>query len=154
MFRALRDDVVARHRAEHRLHVQANPMHAGFAAGNVIGEFILDPTTGRPDFRFARCSRKWFWWTKSTAASPRTQAAMLEAMGEGMVSMDKVSYRSKNRSWSWRRKIRSSRKGHFDCPKRKWIVSFALEPRYPDAAEEKKMCERIRRSIPSKQSSR
>ena len=60
---------------------------------HVIGDFILDPTTGRPDFRFGPLFAQMVLVDEINRASPRTQAAMLEAMGEGMVSMDRVSYK-------------------------------------------------------------
>jgi len=77
----------------------------------------------------ARCSRKWFLVDEINRASPRTQAAMLEAMGEGMVSMDKVSYRLEKPFMVMATQNPIEQEGHFDCPKRKWIVFFALEPR-------------------------
>src|SRR5664280_883409 len=54
---------------------------------NVIGDFVLNPTTGKPDFRFGPLFSQMVLVDEINRASPRTQAAMLEAMGEGMVSM-------------------------------------------------------------------
>ncbi|HEY5232878.1 MAG TPA: AAA family ATPase [Verrucomicrobiae bacterium] len=110
---------------------------------NVIGEFILDPTTGRPDFRFGPLFAQMVLVDEINRASPRTQAAMLEAMGEGMVSMDKVSYRLEKPFMVMATQNPIEQEGTFRLPEAqmdRFLLRLSLG--YPDAAEEKKMCER------------
>jgi MoxR-like ATPase len=68
-------------------------------------------------------------------ATPKTQSAMLETMQEGTVTASGRRCRkarsrrpatgtnSKNRSWSWPRKTRSSRKARIPCPRRSSTAS-------------------------------
>jgi MoxR-like ATPase len=110
---------------------------------NVIGEFILDPTTGRPDFRFGPLFAQMVLVDEINRASPRTQAAMLEAMGEGMVSMDKVSYQLQKPFMVMATQNPIEQEGTFRLPEAqmdRFLLRLSLG--YPDAAEEKKMCER------------
>jgi MoxR-like ATPase len=110
---------------------------------NVIGDFILDPTTGRPDFRFGPLFAQMVLVDEINRASPRTQAAMLEAMGEGMVSMDKVSYRLEKPFMVMATQNPIEQEGTFRLPEAqmdRFLLRLSLG--YPDAAEEKKMCER------------
>jgi MoxR-like ATPase len=110
---------------------------------NVIGDFILDPTTGRPDFRFGPLFAQMVLVDEINRASPRTQAAMLEAMGEGMISMDKVSYRLEKPFMVMATQNPIEQEGTFRLPEAqmdRFLLRLSLG--YPDAAEEKKMCER------------
>jgi MoxR-like ATPase len=110
---------------------------------NVIGDYILDPTTGRPDFRFGPLFAQMVLVDEINRASPRTQAAMLEAMGEGMVSMDKVSYRLEKPFMVMATQNPIEQEGTFRLPEAqmdRFLLRLSLG--YPDAAEEKKMCER------------
>ena len=110
---------------------------------NVIGDFILDPTTGRPDFRFGPLFAQMVLVDEINRASPRTQAAMLEAMGEGMVSMDKVSYTLQKPFMVMATQNPIEQEGTFRLPEAqmdRFLLRLSLG--YPDAAEEKKMCER------------
>ena len=49
-------------------------------------------------------------------ATPRTQSALLEAMGEAQVTVNKVTTRYQSRSWFSQPKIRLSSKGFSPCP--------------------------------------
>ena len=114
---------------------------------NVIGDFILDPTTGRPDFRFGPLFAQQMGPRGRNQSAPashaRLEAAMLEAMGEGMVSMDKVSYRLEKPFMVMATQNPIEQEGTFRLPEAqmdRFLLRLSLG--YPDAAEEKKMCER------------
>jgi MoxR-like ATPase len=116
---------------------------------NVIGDFILDPTTGRPDFRFGPLFAQMVLVDEINRASPRTQAAMLEAMGEGMISMDKVSYRLEKPFMVMATQNPIEQEGTFRLPEAqmdRFLLRLSLG--YPDAVEERKMCERIQTQHP------
>ena len=116
---------------------------------NVIGDYILDPTTGRPDFRFGPLFAQMVLVDEINRASPRTQAAMLEAMGEGMVSMDKVSYALEKPFMVMATQNPIEQEGTFRLPEAqmdRFLVRLSLG--YPDAAEERRMCERIQAKHP------
>ena len=53
-------------------------------------------------------------------ATPKTQAALLEAMDEHQVTVDGSSYPLPARSWSWRLRIRSSTREPSRCRNRSW----------------------------------
>ena len=116
---------------------------------NVIGDYILDPTTGRPDIRFGPIFAQMVLVDEINRASPRTQAVMLEAMGEGMVSMDKVSYRLERPFMVMATQNPIEQEGTFRLPEAqmdRFLLRLTIG--YPDAAEEKKMCERIQAQHP------
>ena len=116
---------------------------------NVVGDYILDPTTGRPDIRFGPLFAQMVLVDEINRASPRTQAVMLEAMGEGMVSMDKVSYQLQKPFMVMATQNPIEHEGTFRLPEAqmdRFLLRLSLG--YPDAAEEKKMCERIQSQHP------
>jgi len=116
---------------------------------NVIGDYILDPTTGRPDFRFGPLFAQMVLVDEINRASPRTQSAMLEAMGEGMVSMDKVSYRLEKPFMVMATQNPIEQEGTFRLPEAqmdRFLLRLSLG--YPDAIEERRMCERIQSQHP------
>ncbi len=116
---------------------------------NVIGDFILDPTTGRPDFRFGPLFAQMVLVDEINRASPRTQAAMLEAMGEGMISMDKVSYRLEKPFMVMATQNPIEHEGTYRLPEAqmdRFLMRLSLG--YPDALEERKMCERAQSQHP------
>jgi MoxR-like ATPase len=116
---------------------------------NVVGDYILDPTTGRPDFRFGPIFAQMVLVDEINRASPRTQSAMLEAMGEGMVSMDKVSYRLEQPFMVMATQNPIEQEGTFRLPEAqmdRFLLRLSLG--YPAAAEERRMCERIQTQHP------
>ena len=116
---------------------------------NVIGDYILDPTTGRPDIRFGPIFSQMVLVDEINRASPRTQAVMLEAMGEGMVSMDKVSYQLPKPFMVMATQNPIESEGTFRLPEAqmdRFLLRLTIG--YPDAVEEKKMCERIQTQHP------
>ena len=90
---------------------------------DVFGEPQLDPQTGRTEFRFGPLFSQFVLVDEINRASPRTQSALLEAMGEAMVTRATSPTVCKNRSWWSPRKIPSSRKARSCCPKRRRTVS-------------------------------
>jgi MoxR-like ATPase len=82
-------------------------------------------------------------------ASPRTQSALLEAMGEGMVTMDRVSYRLEKPFMVMATQNPIEQEGTFRLPEAqmdRFILRLSLG--YPSAAEEKEMCRRIQQQHP------
>ncbi len=116
---------------------------------NVIGDYILDPTTGRPDIRFGPIFAQMVLVDEINRASPRTQAVMLEAMGEGTVSMDKTTYRLERPFMVMATQNPIEQEGTFRLPEAqmdRFLLRLSIG--YPDAAEEKKMCERVQTQHP------
>ena len=111
---------------------------------HVVGDFILDPTTGRKDFRFGPLFSQMVLVDEINRASPRTQSALLEAMGEGMVSMDRVSYRLEKPFMVMATQNPIEQEGTFRLPEAQMDrFLFRLSLGYPDAAQEKAMCQRV-----------
>jgi len=60
---------------------------------DVLGEPKLDPQSGRTEFRFGPIFSQFVLVDEINRASPRTQSALLEAMGESMVTTGNITYR-------------------------------------------------------------
>src|SRR3984957_11584634 len=116
---------------------------------HVIGDFILDPTTGKKDFRFAPLFSQMVLVDEINRASPRTQAALLEAMGEGLVTMDRTSYRLERPFMVMATQNPIEQEGTFRLPEAqmdRFLIRLSLG--YPSAAEEKTMCLRAQQQHP------
>jgi MoxR-like ATPase len=116
---------------------------------HVVGDFILDPTTGRKDFRFGPLFSQMVLVDEINRASPRTQSALLEAMGEGMVTMDRVSYRLEKPFMVMATQNPIEQEGTFRLPEAqmdRFILRLSLG--YPSADEEKEMCRRVQQQHP------
>ena len=116
---------------------------------HVVGDFILDPTTGRKDFRFGPLFSQMVLVDEINRASPRTQSALLEAMGEGMVTMDRVSYRLEKPFMVMATQNPIEQEGTFRLPEAqmdRFLLRLSLG--YPSAAEEKEMCQRVQQQHP------
>ena len=116
---------------------------------HVIGDFTLDPTTGKKDFRFGPLFSQMVLVDEINRASPRTQSALLEAMGEGMVTMDRVSYRLEKPFMVMATQNPIEQEGTFRLPEAqmdRFILRLSLG--YPSAAEEKEMCRRVQQQHP------
>jgi MoxR-like ATPase len=77
-------------------------------------------------------------------ASPRTQSALLEAMGEGLVSMDRVSYRLEKPFMVMATQNPIEQEGTFRLPEAqmdRFLLRLSLG--YPTAEQEKEMCQRV-----------
>jgi len=110
---------------------------------HVVGDFILDPSTGRKDFRFGPLFSQMVLVDEINRASPRTQSALLEAMGEGMVTMDRVSYRLEKPFMVMATQNPIEQEGTFRLPEAqvdRFLLRLSLG--YPDAEQEKEMCRR------------
>jgi MoxR-like ATPase len=111
---------------------------------HVVGDFILDPTTGRKDFRFGPLFSQMVLVDEINRASPRTQSALLEAMGEGMVSMDRVSYRLEKPFMVMATQNPIDQEGTFRLPEAqmdRFLLRLSLG--YPSAVQEIEMCQRV-----------
>jgi MoxR-like ATPase len=116
---------------------------------HVVGDFILDPTTGRKDFRFGPLFSQMVLVDEINRASPRTQSALLEAMGEGMVSMDRVSYRLEKPFMVMATQNPIEQEGTFRLPEAQMDrFLFRLSLGYPSAEQEKQMCQRVQLQHP------
>jgi len=116
---------------------------------NVIGDFILDPTTGRKDFRFGPLFSQMVLVDEINRASPRTQAALLEAMGEGAVTMDRTTYRLERPFMVMATQNPIEQEGTFRLPEAqmdRFLVRLSLG--YPSAEDEKEMCIRAQSQHP------
>jgi MoxR-like ATPase len=74
-------------------------------------------------------------------ASPRTQSALLEAMGEGMVSIDRVSYRLATPFMVMATQNPIEQEGTYRLPEAqmdRFLIRLSLG--YPGAEQEKDMC--------------
>ena len=111
---------------------------------HVVGDFTLDPSTGRKDFRFGPLFSQMVLVDEINRASPRTQSALLEAMGEGMVTMDRVSYRLEKPFMVMATQNPIEQEGTFRLPEAqmdRFLLRLSLG--YPGAAEEQEMCRRV-----------
>ncbi len=59
---------------------------------DVIGETRLDPESGKPEFYFGPLFSQFVLVDEINRANPRTQSALLEAMGESSVTVGRVIY--------------------------------------------------------------
>ncbi len=64
-----------------------------FLPSDVLGENYVDQQSGRTEFRFGPLFSQFVLVDEINRASPRTQSALLEAMGEAMVTAGNVTYR-------------------------------------------------------------
>jgi len=111
---------------------------------HVVGDFFLDPATGKRDLRFGPLFSQMVLVDEINRASPRTQSALLEAMGEGLVSMDRVSYRLEKPFMVMATQNPIEQEGTFRLPEAqmdRFLLRLSLG--YPNAAEEKEMCQRV-----------
>ncbi len=116
---------------------------------HVVGDFILDPSTGRKDFRFGPLFSQMVLVDEINRASPRTQSALLEAMGEGMVTMDRVSYRLEKPFMVMATQNPIEQEGTFRLPEAqmdRFLLRLSLG--YPSADQEREMCQRMQQQHP------
>jgi MoxR-like ATPase len=116
---------------------------------HVVGDFILDPTTGKKDFRFGPLFSQMVLVDEINRASPRTQSALLEAMGEGMVTMDRVSYRLEKPFMVMATQNPIEQEGTFRLPEAqmdRFLLRLSLG--YPSAGHEMEMCRRVQQQHP------
>ena len=90
---------------------------------DVTGVNVFDQRTNEFDFRAGPVFANLLLVDEVNRASPKTQSALLECMQEAQVTVDGVSYPLPTRSWSSRRRTRSSTRGRTRCPRRSSTAS-------------------------------
>jgi MoxR-like ATPase len=111
---------------------------------DVLGESRLDPHSGRTEFYFGPLFSQFVLVDEINRASPRTQSALLEAMGEAMVTAGSVSYRLQKPFMVIATQNPIEQEGTFLLPeaqKDRFLMRMNLG--YPSFAEEKQMVERF-----------
>jgi MoxR-like ATPase len=111
---------------------------------DVLGEPHLEPQTGRTEFRFGPLFSQFVLVDEINRASPRTQSALLEAMGEAMVTEGNVSYRLQKPFMVVATQNPIEQEGTFLLPEaQKDRFLMRLNLGYPSLANEKQMMERF-----------
>jgi MoxR-like ATPase len=111
---------------------------------DVLGESRIDPHSGRTEFYFGPIFSQFVLVDEINRASPRTQSALLEAMGEAMVTAGNVSYRLQRPFMVIATQNPIEQEGTFLLPeaqKDRFLVRMSLG--YPSATDEKQMVERF-----------
>jgi MoxR-like ATPase len=111
---------------------------------DVLGEPHLEPQTGRTEFRFGPLFSQFVLVDEINRASPRTQSALLEAMGEATVTEGNVSYRLQKPFMVVATQNPIEQEGTFLLPeaqKDRFLMRLSLG--YPSLADEKQMIERF-----------
>ena len=111
---------------------------------DVLGEAKLEPQTGRTEFRFGPIFSQFVLVDEINRASPRTQSALLEAMGESMVTTGNVTYRLQKPFMVVATQNPIEQEGTFLLPeaqKDRFLMRMSLG--YPSFADEKQMVERF-----------
>jgi MoxR-like ATPase len=111
---------------------------------DVLGEAKLEPQTGRTEFRFGPLFSQFVLVDEINRASPRTQSALLEAMGESMVTTGNVTYRLQKPFMVVATQNPIEQEGTFLLPeaqKDRFLMRMNLG--YPSFADEKQMVERF-----------
>jgi MoxR-like ATPase len=111
---------------------------------DVLGEAKLEPQTGRTEVRFGPLFSQFVLVDEINRASPRTQSALLEAMGESMVTAGNVTYRLQKPFMVIATQNPIEQEGTFLLPeaqKDRFLMRMNLG--YPSFADEKQMVERF-----------
>jgi len=111
---------------------------------DVLGQARLDPATGRSEFHFGPLFSQFVLVDEINRAAPRTQSALLEAMGEAMVTAGNVSYRLQKPFMVVATQNPVEQEGTFLLPeaqKDRFLMRLSLG--YPSLADEKQMIERF-----------
>jgi MoxR-like ATPase len=116
---------------------------------DILGENYLDPQSGRMEFRFGPIFSQLVLVDEINRSSPRTQAALLEAMGEGMITVERVSYRLQRPYMVIATQNPIEQAGTFTLPEAQMDrFLFRLSLGYPELKDEKLMCERFQLAHP------
>jgi MoxR-like ATPase len=116
---------------------------------DVLGEPYADRETGRTEFRFGPIFSQLVLVDEINRASPRTQAAMLEAMGEGMITEGRVTYNLERPFMIVATQNPIEQEGTYLLPeaqKDRFLIRMSLG--YPALKDEKEMCERFQQRHP------
>ena len=111
---------------------------------DVLGEPKLEPQTGRTEFRFGPLFSQFVLVDEINRASPRTQSALLEAMGESMVTTGNVTYRLQKPFMVVATQNPIEQEGTFLLPEaQKDRFLMRMDLGYPSLADERQMVERF-----------
>ena len=116
---------------------------------DVLGESRIDATTGRSEFYFGPLFSQFVLVDEINRAAPRTQSALLEAMGESSVTAGNVTYRLQKPFMVIATQNPIEQEGTFLLPeaqKDRFLIRMDLG--YPRLADEKQMMERFQRQHP------
>jgi MoxR-like ATPase len=116
---------------------------------DVLGEARLDPATGRTEFYFGPLFSQFVLVDEINRANPRTQAALLEAMGESSVTAGNVTYRLQKPFMVIATQNPIEQEGTFLLPeaqKDRFLIRMNLG--YPRTVDEKQMMERFQLQHP------
>jgi MoxR-like ATPase len=116
---------------------------------DVLGEAFKVRETGHAEYKFGPLFAQIVLVDEINRASPRTQAAMLEAMGEGMISVERVTYRMERPFMVIATQNPIEHEGTFGLPEAqldRFLIRMSLG--YPSLPDEKKMCERFQLGHP------
>lgn len=116
---------------------------------DVLGQPFTIPETGKVEYQFGPLFAQIVLVDEINRASPRTQAAMLEAMGEGMISVERVTYRIEKPFMVIATQNPIEHEGTFSLPEAqldRFLVRLSLG--YPSLADEKLMCQRFQLGHP------
>lgn len=116
---------------------------------DILGEPFLVPETGQTEYRFGPLFAQVVLVDEINRASPRTQAAMLEAMGEGLISIERVTYRMELPFMVIATQNPIEQEGTFNLPEAqldRFLVRMSLG--YPSLEHEKEMCQRFQLGHP------
>ncbi len=116
---------------------------------DVLGEPFTVKETGQTQYKFGPLFSQVVLVDEINRASPRTQAAMLEAMGEGMISIERVTYRMERPFMVIATQNPIEHEGTFSLPEAqvdRFLMRISLG--YPSLQDEKQMCERLQLGHP------
>jgi MoxR-like ATPase len=116
---------------------------------DVLGEPFTVPETGKVEFQFGPLFAHVVLVDEINRASPRTQAAMLEAMGESMITVERVTYRMERPFMVIATQNPIEHEGTFSLPEAqldRFLLRISLG--YPSLQDEKQMCERFQLGHP------
>ena len=116
---------------------------------DVLGDTFMDAETGRPDFHFGPVFSQFVLVDEINRASPRMQAALLEAMGEASVTAGKITYMMAKPFMVIATENPIEQQGTSPLPEaQKDRFLIRLNMGYPELEDEKEMCERFRLGHP------
>jgi MoxR-like ATPase len=116
---------------------------------DVLGEARLEPTTGRTEFYFGPLFSQFVLVDEINRAAPRTQSALLEAMGESSVTAGNVTYKLQKPFMVIATQNPIEQEGTFLLPeaqKDRFLIRMNLG--YPNLSDEKQMVERFQLQHP------
>jgi len=116
---------------------------------DVLGEPFTAPETGQPEYRFGPLFAQVVLVDEINRASPRTQAAMLEAMGEGLISVERVTYHMERPFMVVATQNPIEHEGTFSLPEAqldRFLMRMSLG--YPSLEDEKQLCLRFQLGHP------